>query len=161
MNWIFLQVWTGFLQATKAVKIQFKLRKKIQFIKLEISNSIMSKIDCRLIGGLDYFIPTLAVKSVWNLHNPGYISEGAHQWLLHRKTILSKRELYLGIVKVCKPVPISYEKAKNHTTLVKLPIFQPPKPISPLNLVRHLENPQICIKISYWYFDGKVKRILK
>ena len=39
-------------------------KKKIQFIKLEISNSIMSKIDCRLIGGLDYFIPTLAVKSV-------------------------------------------------------------------------------------------------
>ena len=106
---------------------------------------------------MNYFIPTLAVKSVWNLHNPGYISEGAHQWLLHRKTILSKRELYLGIVKVCKPVPISYEKAKNHTTLVKLPIFQPPKPISPLNLVRHLENPQI----SHWYFDGKVKRILK
>ena len=41
MNWIFFLVWTGFLQATQAVKIQFKLGKKI--IKLEISNWRISK----------------------------------------------------------------------------------------------------------------------
>ena len=29
MNWIFFQVWTGFLQATQAVKIKFKLGKNI------------------------------------------------------------------------------------------------------------------------------------
>ena len=37
MNWIFSKFELDFLQATQAVKIQFKLG-KIQFIKLEIPN---------------------------------------------------------------------------------------------------------------------------
>ena len=47
MNWIFFLVWTEFLQATQAVKIQFKLGKKIQFFKLEsVKNQV--QIDRRL-----------------------------------------------------------------------------------------------------------------
>ena len=48
MNWISFLVWTGFLQTTQAVKIQFKLGKK-QFIKIEISNWRISKIKCRIV----------------------------------------------------------------------------------------------------------------
>ena len=38
MNWIFFLGWTGFLQATQTVKIEFKLGKNIQFIILGMSN---------------------------------------------------------------------------------------------------------------------------
>ena len=38
MNWIIFLVWTGLLQATQAVNIQFKLGKIIRYVKLEISS---------------------------------------------------------------------------------------------------------------------------
>ena len=58
MNWIFFLVWTGFLQATQAVKIQFKLGKKstlsTQNFKLEnVKNQV--QID-RGLGKIQFNI---------------------------------------------------------------------------------------------------------
>ena len=48
MNWIFILFQTWILQATGGKKIQLKLeRKKIQFIRLDISNLRIAKNKCR------------------------------------------------------------------------------------------------------------------
>ena len=42
-NWSFCLFQTRFLQATQAVKIQFEIDKKIQFVELDFSNQIFQK----------------------------------------------------------------------------------------------------------------------
>ena len=47
MNWIFFLVWTGFFCLLVVCKIQVWNRLKIKFIKLDISNWRIAKIECR------------------------------------------------------------------------------------------------------------------
>jgi hypothetical protein len=53
---IFSLIQTGILQATAGSKVKFKLGKKIQFIKIDISNWRIAKIQCIYIVGLGCFI---------------------------------------------------------------------------------------------------------
>ena len=54
MNWIFSLFQTWILQATAGRKLKFKLGKKIQFIKLYISNKRIAKIKCRRLDLLTF-----------------------------------------------------------------------------------------------------------
>ena len=57
MNWIFFLVWTGFLKATQAVKIQFKLGKKSNWSNSKFKTGECQKSSAdRYCRGLDQFM---------------------------------------------------------------------------------------------------------